>query len=387
MRDVKAGSTSVILDDVFIQDSSSTTGAGLGGLVFNTASLTCYYHRNTASASVSVSLATMTLGTWATGGFKEVDATNMKGMYSFCPPDAAVAAGAQSVTFYFQGAANMAPRPYTIQLTATDVQDAMRGGMTALPNIVAEGVGGLYTRGTGAGQINQPANGRIDVNTIAVSGTSQTARDIGASVLLSSGAGAGQVALSSGQVTVATNNDKTGYTLTQTFPANFSSLSIDGSGRVDVGKIKGTTSAGAAGYVGLDWSAINAPTTTVNLSGTTIAAVTGAVGSVTGNVGGNVNGNVVGSIGSFGSGSITSTTFDSTAITSIGNAVLDQADAIETGWTLRMAERIVLASQGGKLSGADTGSIAIRNVTDTKDRISSSTDTFGNRPSVTLDGT
>lgn len=385
MRDVKAGSTSVILDDVFIQDSSSTTGAGLGGLVFNTASLTCYYHRNTASASTSIALATMTLGTWATNGFKEVDATNMKGVYSFCPPDAAVASGAQSVTFYFQGAANMAPRPYTIQLTATDVQDAVRGGMTALPNANAEAAGGLYTRGTGAGQINQPANGRIDVNTIAVSGTNQTARDIGASVLLSSGAGAGQVALSSGQVTVATNNDKTGYTLTQTFPANFSSLSIDGSGRVDVGKIKGTTAAGAAGYVGLDWSAINAPTTTVNLSGTTIAAVTGAVGSVTGNVGGNVNGNVVGSIGSFGSGSITSTAFDSTAITSIGNASLDQADAIETGITLRMATRGVLAAEAGKLTGADTGSIAIRNAIDTKDRINATTDTFGNRTAVTLD--
>jgi len=35
-------------------------------------------------------------------------------------------------------------------------------------------------------------------------------------------------------------------------------------------KILGTTSAGAAGYVGLDWGNINAPTTTVNLSGTTV---------------------------------------------------------------------------------------------------------------------
>jgi hypothetical protein len=42
-------------------------------------------------------------------------------------------------------------------------------------------------------------------------------------------------------VTVGTNNDKTGYSLSQTFPSNFSSLSIDGSGRVDVIKIAGTT--------------------------------------------------------------------------------------------------------------------------------------------------
>jgi uncharacterized protein YjbJ (UPF0337 family) len=40
--------------------------------------------------------------------------------------------------------------------------------------------------------------------------------------------------------------------------------------QVNMTKILGTTSAGAAGYVGLDWGNINAPTTTVNLSGTTI---------------------------------------------------------------------------------------------------------------------
>lgn len=84
---------------------------------------------------------------------------------------------------------------------------------TALPNAAAEAAGGLFTRGTGAGQINQPANGRIDANTITVSGTTQTARDLGASVLLSPGTGTGQVSLSSGAVTVGTNNDKTGYSL------------------------------------------------------------------------------------------------------------------------------------------------------------------------------
>jgi hypothetical protein len=65
---------------------------------------------------------------------------------------------------------------------------------------------------------------------------------------------------------------------------NSNALAIDASGRVDVGKILGTASQGAAGYVGIDWGHINAPTTTVNLSGTTIAAVAGAVGSVTATV-------------------------------------------------------------------------------------------------------
>lgn len=124
MRTVKAGSTSVILDDILIFDTTSTTGEGLPGLAFDTAGLTCYYHRNTGNASVAVTLATMTLGTWATGGFKKVDDTNMPGIYSFCPPDAALASGAQSVTFCFQGAANMAPTFVTVELTVNDQQVA-----------------------------------------------------------------------------------------------------------------------------------------------------------------------------------------------------------------------------------------------------------------------
>jgi len=53
----------------------------------------------------------------------------------------------------------------------------------------------------------------LQVDTIQVGGTTQTTRDLGASILLSPGTGTGQVSLSSGAVTVGTNNDKTGYGL------------------------------------------------------------------------------------------------------------------------------------------------------------------------------
>ncbi len=48
-----------------------------------------------------------------------------------------------------------------------DWSDSVRMGLTALPNAAAEAAGGLFTRGTGAGQINQPANGRIDTSVAA----------------------------------------------------------------------------------------------------------------------------------------------------------------------------------------------------------------------------
>lgn len=58
--------------------------------------------------------------------------------------------------------------------------------------------------------------GRPEVNATHLGGTSQTGRDIGASVLLSNGTGAGQVSLSSGTVTAGTVSDKTGYRLSAT---------------------------------------------------------------------------------------------------------------------------------------------------------------------------
>lgn len=66
---------------------------------------------------------------------------------------------------------------------------------------------------------------------------------------------------------------------------------------VNVKNIKNAATAGAAGYAGVDWAAINAPTTTVDLSGTTIKNVDNAIAHVT-TVDGNVAGNVTGSVGS-----------------------------------------------------------------------------------------
>src|SRR3954470_23989587 len=90
---IKAGATSQTVN-VWIQDSSSTTGAGLTGLVFNTSSLTAYYALPKAAA-VSITLATLAAVTtaYSSGGFKEIDATNMPGWYRLDLPDAAIASG------------------------------------------------------------------------------------------------------------------------------------------------------------------------------------------------------------------------------------------------------------------------------------------------------
>jgi hypothetical protein len=145
---ITAGTTSYILD-IFVQDSSSTAGAGLAGLVYNTASLTAKYKRQGSATWTTISLATATAGTWASGGFIAAGSADA-GDYELHLPDAAIASGVAWVAVSLQGAANMAPTKIRIGLTATNDQDAVRAGMTALPDAAADAAGGLPVSDAGA---------------------------------------------------------------------------------------------------------------------------------------------------------------------------------------------------------------------------------------------
>lgn len=71
-------------------------------------------------------------------------------------------------------ASNAVPVNLHCFTTAGDPTDAVRQGMTALPNAAAEAAGGLYTRGSGAGQLSQSANGELGVATLAKTITTYT---------------------------------------------------------------------------------------------------------------------------------------------------------------------------------------------------------------------
>jgi hypothetical protein len=155
VNDYVAGSTSVV-EIVDILDNSSTTGGGKTALAYNTSGLTCYYKRSNGTASVSVTLANIiTLGTFVSGGFKEIDATNQPGAYEFHPPDAAFASGAKWVTFYLQGASGMVRRAIKVRILAVNPDSAatfMTGvngiGPPSNWNAMAISVAGAVTVGT-----------------------------------------------------------------------------------------------------------------------------------------------------------------------------------------------------------------------------------------------
>lgn len=203
----------------------------------------------------------------------------------------------------------------------------------------------------------------------------------------------------------------------------------------------------AGGEAGIDWANIGSPTTAVNLSATNIdvdqvvASVSGAVGSVTGAVG-SVTGltasnldvavstrmatytqptgflaatfpsdpadqsliiaatdalvTLIGDVPTNAELATALGTADDAVLTAIGalsiptandnaDALLDRANGIETGITLRNLLRGVGAMLLGKASGGQTGTEVFRAADDSKDRVTMTDDSTGNRTAVTLD--
>ncbi len=112
---------------------------GATGLTASTSGLTARYNR-TRTASVSIPLVARTIAqAWTSGGFAEVDATNMPGIYRLDLPDAALAAGADDVTVVVRGASGTNGAVMTVKLssggltsaqTASAVWDALTNDYT-----------------------------------------------------------------------------------------------------------------------------------------------------------------------------------------------------------------------------------------------------------------
>lgn len=158
-RKIKAGSTSCTIP-IFVQDTSSTSGAGLGSLVYNTSGLAARYRREGDNAWTTITLATATLGTFTSGGF--IASSGVTGKYEVGIPNAAIAAGAKWVEIEYYGAANMLPVLLEFELDLVDYQDATRFGLTSLPNATAGTNGGLPLAGANGG-VRLSSDGVVDV--------------------------------------------------------------------------------------------------------------------------------------------------------------------------------------------------------------------------------
>jgi hypothetical protein len=88
---------------------------------------------------------------------------------------------------------------------------------------------------------------------------------------------------------------------------------------------------------------------------------------------------------SFAAGAIDAASAGADLGPELATALLDLAAGVETNRTLRQAMRLILAALVGKLSGAETTSVVIRDTNDVKDRITATVDSDGNRSAIIYD--
>ena len=101
---------------------------GVVGLTASTSGLSARYNR-TRTASVSIPLVARTIAqAWTSGGFAEVDSTNMPGVYRIDLPDAALAAGADDVTVVVRGASGTNGAVMTVKLSSGGLTEAQTTG-------------------------------------------------------------------------------------------------------------------------------------------------------------------------------------------------------------------------------------------------------------------
>lgn len=170
---------------------------------------------------------------------------------------------------YFFTATNAVPVCINALTTAADPSDTVRFGLTALPNVASGSAGAIITSGTGTAQLSvtsgvaQADAAKIGGQTASASGTITFPNATLASTT--------NITAATG-ITVATNNDKTGYSLTQTFPSNFSALSITAGGvaKADLETIK-TQTVTCAGGVTIPAATL---ASTTNITAGTITTVT-----------------------------------------------------------------------------------------------------------------
>jgi hypothetical protein len=185
----------------------------------------------------------------------------------------------------------------------------------------------------------------------------------------------GPVASVVAPVTVGTNNDKTGYALSQSFPSNFSSLAITSGGAVTAGTV-----ADKAGYS-------LSQAFPVNFANLAIDSATGGI-TVRGYASGQDPASLVlaspaNKLATDGSGRITAGTVADKSGYALAAAGLDSI-TVETGINARQALSPILAASAGVITGAGTGTIVIQSANGSTSRIVATTDNAGNRLSVVL---
>lgn len=215
-QSVGSGTTGRI-EYIYIIDSLSSTGLGKTNISFNTSGLNGHYVRSAGSATTITFVSQTATGSWTSGGWAEVDSVRMAGIYRVDLPDDIFAAGSDKAIVVIKGAANTIPVTLEYQIVGTDPSVQIPSSASIANTVWTN------TSRTITGGIADTVTTLTNRSGFAITGGTITGgiADTVTTLITRSG------------FAITSNSDKTGYSLSQAFPANFSSLSITG-GKVSI---------------------------------------------------------------------------------------------------------------------------------------------------------
>lgn len=119
---IEAGSTSV---SILIQLKATTTGAPITAIAHTDLTSASYLRQGGVRVEITLSALAAVDSAYSSGGWKEIDSTNLPGLYRLDVPDAAFAAGADWVCVSVADANTVAPDVIIALPTYGNLADAL----------------------------------------------------------------------------------------------------------------------------------------------------------------------------------------------------------------------------------------------------------------------
>jgi hypothetical protein len=277
----QVGTVSQIIN-VYAQDFSVSTGAGIANIPATTVSYT-WFRNNHSGASTGVGVSTASMGAYTSGAWTQINSATALGWYQFGIPNDALLSGDCAGLFLrvSTGAFNMAPIPIEIELTKTNNQQYMSsqtiGFVQNGVNVSSYAGSGVVTTVAGMPDVNLARIQSSVVITTAAGVMTTDNRSIWGSATVTSSAGILTVstqtlaaALTASGVwdEIATSHSASS-SFAQVLKLGMSNVSTLITG-VNVSSIMGTSSPARPGYVGVDWAFVTSKASYNDLSSTFI---------------------------------------------------------------------------------------------------------------------
>lgn len=399
IRQIKSGTTDV---SVIVRIIDSADGTPETGVVYNTSGIDLWYRREGA-VSTDITEATLSALTdaHADGGFLHIN----DGWYRLDLPDAACAAGVTGVQIGGTVTGMVVLAPY-IELVSYNPYDAVRLGLTALPNAAADAAGGLPISDAGGldldailadtadmqPKLGAPAGASISADIAAIkSDTAAVLVDTGTDIPAILTTIAGYIDTEVASILTAVDTEVAAIkAVTDNLPNGGALTTIT----THLTDIKGATFSGATDSLEAIRDRGDAAwITATGFSTLDAAGVRTAVGLASANLDTQLT-----AIDDYLDTEVAAikaktdlipaspaATSDIPSAATIASTVLAAGDI--DGYSLEGSLKLIGASTAGKLSGAATTTITIRAMDDSKARITATVDADGNRSAVTLDAT